>query len=68
MADGSKIPLFDAPGSTPIKLAFRTGVKHVAAKGARPEKRVVFVNAVGAAEAPESRRVSHGLVLFLLWL
>lgn len=59
MADGSKIPLAEAPGSTPIKLAFRTGIKHVAAKNARPEKRVVIVNAVEATEAPESRRVSH---------
>ena len=61
--DGKKIPLADAPGNTPVKLAFRTGIKHVAAKNARPEKRVVIVNAVEATEAPESRRVSHVFVL-----
>ena len=67
MIDGSKIPLFDAPGSTPVKLAFRTGIKHVAAKDARTEKRVVIVNAVEATEAPESRRVSHTSLFTLLY-
>ena len=64
MADGSKIALFDAPGDLPVKLAFRTGIKHVAAKDARPEKRVVLMNAVEATEAPESRRVSDADLFF----
>ena len=64
MIDGSMIPLYDAPGSTPVKLAFRTGIKHVPAKDARAEKRVVIVNAVEATEAPESRRVSTESEMF----
>ena len=68
MADGSKIALFDAPGDLPVKLAFRTGIKHVAAKDARPEKRVVLMNAVEATEAPESRRVSDADLFFFFFL
>jgi len=68
LMDGTKTPLCDAPASTPVKLAFRTGIKHVPAKGDRAAKRVVFINAVEATEAPASRGVSAHLIFNLLLL
>ena len=58
--DGTKVPLPDLPGGTPLKFAFRTGVKLTVPA---PCRRVFIMNCVEATEAPASRGVRPALAL-----